>query len=192
MTIPSLDRYIAMDCETVRTRAGHVLAKVGMVDHFGTEIYQSYVFVDRRNVTDWITRVHGIKPGDLDDAPRFQEVQAKIKEILKDKILVGHAVFNDLSWVQHRHPYEDVRDTCLYYPLRKSIGVEREGEYPGLKKLYLKAFGEEIQKDIHCPVEDARAAMRLFMSVRKEFEQSLAAGEDCISGMPAAYQKWFW
>ena len=30
-------------------------------------------------------------------APRFSEVQSKIKAILQDKILVGHAVFNDLA-----------------------------------------------------------------------------------------------
>ena len=105
------------------------------------------------------------------------------------------------QWVQHRHPYEDVRDTSLYYPLRQSVGIDREGEYPSLKKLYAKAFGEEVQTGIHCPVrslsldikircaddiqvEDARAAMRLFMSVREPYEASLAKGEECVAGMP--------
>ena len=91
--------------------------------------------------------------------------------------------------------------------------MDREGEYPGLKKLYVKAFGEEIQKGTHDPVglhsrswtfsisphsllenvfadtllqvEDARAAMRLFLSVREEYERSLARGEECVSGLPA-------
>ena len=89
---------------------------------------------------------------DPDSAPTFEEIRPKIIALLKDKILVGHAVYNDLSWIGHRHPYEDFRDTSLYYPLRKRLGIEREGEYPGLKKLYKEVFGEEIQTDIHCPV----------------------------------------
>jgi DNA polymerase III epsilon subunit-like protein len=39
----------------------------------------------------------GIKPGDLDGAPPFEEVRAKVKELIKDKIIVGHALFNDLA-----------------------------------------------------------------------------------------------
>ena len=30
-------------------------------------------------------------------APKFEEVRQKVKEIIQDKILVGHALFNDLA-----------------------------------------------------------------------------------------------
>lgn len=62
-------------------------------------------------------------------------------------------MYNDLAYIHHRHPYEDVRDTSLYYPLRAKVGVGREGEYPGLKKLYKAVFGEEIQVISHDPVK---------------------------------------
>ena len=54
--------------------------------------------------------------------------------------------------IQHRHPYEDVRDTSLYYPIRQLVNVKREGEYPGLKTLATKILNRDIQKGEHCPV----------------------------------------
>ena len=30
-------------------------------------------------------------------APKFEDVKQKVKELVQDKILVGHAIFNDLA-----------------------------------------------------------------------------------------------
>lgn len=60
-------------------------------------------------VTDYRTHVSGIKPHDLQHgnclvfieisiilaAIPFQEVQKEVFQLLKDKIIVGHAVHND-------------------------------------------------------------------------------------------------
>ena len=54
--------------------------------------------------------------------------------------------------IQIRHPYEDVRDTSLFYPLRKLMGVEREGEQPSLKKMSVKVLDRVIQGGAHDPV----------------------------------------
>jgi DNA polymerase III epsilon subunit-like protein len=37
-------------------------------------------------------------------APTFEQIQPRIKAILQDKILIGHAVFNDLA-VSYVHVY---------------------------------------------------------------------------------------
>ena len=63
--------------------------------------------------------------------------------------------------IQHRHPYEDVRDTALYCPLRKlpNVKVTSEGQYPSLKTLCREVLGMkegEFQKGEHCPVSLAR------------------------------------
>jgi hypothetical protein len=54
---------------------------------------------------------------------------------------------------KHRHRYEDVRDTALFYPLRELVDVYYEGQYPGLRTLASRLLGQEIQKGHgHCPV----------------------------------------
>ena len=100
----------------------------------------------------WLTQVNGILPDQLENAPTAEQILPHIKSILKDKILVGHALYNDLAYISHKHKYEDVRDTSLYYPIRRRMGVEREGEYPGLKKMYKLVFDTDIQVDVHDPV----------------------------------------
>lgn len=45
----------------------------------------------------------------MGSAPSFEEVRTKVKEIVKDKILVGHALFNDLAVSPYTHyipPYD--------------------------------------------------------------------------------------
>ncbi|KAK1923950.1 ribonuclease H-like domain-containing protein [Papiliotrema laurentii] len=167
-------------------------ARIGVVDYKGEALLSSYVYVNPKNVVDYITRINGITPAHLASAPTFETIRPRILALLKDKILVGHAVYNDLAHIHHRHTYEDVRDTSLYYPLRAVLGIGREGEYPSLKRLYKEVFGTEIQVDTHDPVEDARASMRLFMHVREEFETALASYQDCVAGIPRSYEKWFW
>lgn len=190
--LPPMDKYVGMDCEMVGIKGGQALAKIGMVDHTGAVLLESFVFVHPLNVTDWRTDSSGIRQQDMRGAPTFDVVQKKVKELVKDKIIVGHAVFNDLAAVQHRHPYPDVRDTACYVPLRKMAGVTRDGDYPSLKKLAALVLGKDIQKHEHCPVEDARAAMLLFMTVRRDFEEALARGDDPLMGIPPSFEKWYW
>ncbi|KAK4688207.1 hypothetical protein P7C73_g1899, partial [Tremellales sp. Uapishka_1] len=109
-----------------------------MVDHAGAVVLESFVHIHPANITDWRTDTSGIRPGDLDGAPTFEQVQARVKALVKDKIIVGHAVFNDLS------------------------------------------------------VEDARAAMQLFLSVREAYETSLLREEDVVAGIPPSFAQWYW
>ncbi|WRT66700.1 uncharacterized protein IL334_003661 [Kwoniella shivajii] len=187
-TLPDLDRYLAIDCEMVGCKSGQALAKVGIVNHEGSVKLESFVYVNPGNVTDYRTSSSGIKAGDLEGAPIFEDITAKVKDLLKGKIVVGHTLFNDLNAIGHRHPYEDFRDTALYYPLRKKLGVNREGDYPSLKRLSKVILGVDIQQNGdagHDPIEDARATMSIFLSVREEYESSLAKDEDVVSGIPA-------
>jgi hypothetical protein len=40
-------------------------------------------------------------------------------------------------------------------------------------------------------VEDAKAAMDIFLTVREEYETHLAEGGD-VSGIPPSFAKWYW
>lgn len=79
-------------------------------------------------------------------------MRAKVSTLVKDKILVGHTLFNDLAVLEHRHIYENVRDTALFYPLRERMGVRNEGKFPGLRALAKDVLGLEVQEGEHCPV----------------------------------------
>ncbi|RAL38130.1 hypothetical protein DM860_000824 [Cuscuta australis] len=63
------------------------------------------------------------------------------------------------------HPKNDIRDTSEYQPFLK------DGRSRALKSLAAEILGAGIQQGEHCPVEDARAAMFLYLKHRKRWEK---------------------
>jgi RNA exonuclease 4 len=120
-------------------------------------------------ILDYRTPVSGIRPHHLlsTSARPFADVQRDVAGLLAGKILVGHALQNDLRVLGLGHPKRDVRDTARYGKFR----VESKGRAPALRKLARSELGLEIQGGEHSSVEDARVAMLLFQKEKKGFEE---------------------
>lgn len=144
-----IGKYLALDCEMVGTGLEgkqSVLARVSIVNWHCQTILDLFV-APQEKVTDYRTHVSGITPQLLKGAPSFKEVQHKVAELLKDRIVVGHALKNDFNALMLTHPASLCRDTSLYAPLRTPKG--RAGKLKHLVKshlvrLYMKAVGESI------------------------------------------------
>jgi RNA exonuclease 4 len=109
-------RYIAVDCEMVGVGLNRVssLARVSLVNYHGEVILDEYV-KQRENVTDYRTPWSGIRKSDLINgmslvvldtigidnnssiAKPFDEVQQRVNDLLRGRILIGHAVHHDLQ-----------------------------------------------------------------------------------------------
>lgn len=165
----SLTDVIAMDCEMVGVGSmgnKSALGRVTLVNQWRNVVYDEYVR-PTDYVVDFRTQVSGIRPRDLRKAKDFGVVQKEVAELLKGRILVGHALRNDLKALLLSHPKNDIRDTSEYQYFHK------EGRYPALRRLALDNLGVEIQNGEHCPIEDARAAMMLYEKNRKQWERSI-------------------
>jgi len=166
-------KYVALDCEMVGTGPepdkDSALARVSVVDYHGHQVYDSYVQV-KVPVTDYRTAVSGIEPKHLrpDVARPFKDVQSDLKIILDGRILVGHAVKNDLDALIMKHDTRNIRDTSKYSKFR-ALGMI-PGRTPSLKILAEKLLGVEIQVGAHSSVEDARATMALFRLEKEGFD----------------------
>ncbi|CAG7996214.1 unnamed protein product [Penicillium olsonii] len=165
-----LGKYVAMDCEMVGVGPNpdndSVLARVSVVNFNGDQIYDSYVR-PKEMVTDWRTHVSGIAPKHMVEARTLEHVQKEIAEIMSGRILVGHAVSNDLDALLLGHPKRDIRDTSKHPPYRKIAG----GGSPRLKILAEEFLGLKIQDGAHSSVEDARATMALYRREKDAFER---------------------
>ncbi|KAF2789569.1 RNA exonuclease 4 [Melanomma pulvis-pyrius CBS 109.77] len=170
-------KYIALDCEMVGTGPepdrDSALARVSVVNYHGHQVYDSYVRV-KVPVTDYRTAVSGIEPRHLrpDIARPFKEVHDDLKILLEGRILVGHAVKNDLDALLLKHDKRFIRDTSKYSKFREIAMIP--GRTPGLKHLAEKLLGVEIQIGSHSSVEDARATMALFRLEKEGFEVEVA------------------
>lgn len=167
-------KYIAVDCEMVGTGPepdrDSALARVSVVNYHGHQVYDSYVQV-RVPVTDYRTAVSGIEPRHIrkDVARPFKEVHEDMKILLEGRILVGHAVKNDLNALQLKHDKRFIRDTSKFSKFKELSNTP--GRTPALKTLVEKLLGVEIQVGAHSSVEDARATMALFRLEKPAFEE---------------------
>ncbi|OQE25515.1 hypothetical protein PENSTE_c006G09362 [Penicillium steckii] len=169
-TTAEIGKYIAMDCEMVgvgpNPDSDSVLARVSIVNFNGDQIYDSYVR-PKEMVTDWRTHVSGIAPKHMVEARSLETAQKEVAEIMDGRVLVGHAVSNDLDALLLGHPKRDIRDTSKHPEYRKIAG----GGSPRLKMLAEHFLGLKIQDGAHSSVEDARATMALYRREKDAFER---------------------
>ncbi|XP_032163744.1 RNA exonuclease 4 isoform X2 [Mustela erminea] len=99
---------------------------------------------------------------------RLEVIQQEVADLLKGRILVGHALHNDLKVLFLDHPKKTTRDTQKYKPFRSHVKSGR----PSLKLLAEKLLGIRVQEAEHCSIQDAQTAMRLYILVKKEWERT--------------------
>jgi RNA exonuclease 4 len=51
----------------------------------------------KERVTDYRTRISGVHPSDLRDAPGFKATRAEVLDYLRGCIVVGHSLDHDLG-----------------------------------------------------------------------------------------------
>ena len=118
---PEHSRYIALDCEMVGVGSSglrSLLARVCVVDLFGQILLDVHVR-PTEPVTDYRTFVSGVRYGDLTEergAADADVVRERVRKLIEGKVLVGHALENDLAALGLDHPQGDVRDTARYEP----------------------------------------------------------------------------
>jgi len=104
-----IGQYVGIDCEMVGVGGEEdrsVLARVSIVNFHGTQVYDSFV-KQKEVVTDWRTHVSGVSWKNMATARPFEEVQEDVSAILKDRVIVGHAIRNDLDALMLSHPKKD-------------------------------------------------------------------------------------
>jgi len=145
------------------------LARVSVVNYFGAVLLDEFVRQKER-VTDWRTQWSGIRARDMINAKTFEEVQHAVAELIKGRILIGHAIQNDLKALMLSHSRAQIRDTQL---LAHRHGQSRAAR-PALKNLVHHMLHVKIQEGEHNSVTDARATMAIYRHHRKQWEKGYA------------------
>jgi RNA exonuclease 4 len=153
------------------------LARVTVIDWYGQVLFDAHV-QQTQPVTDYRTFVSGITEEDLQGATMsFERCRTIVLQLLHNRILVGHALENDLKVLNISLPWWLTRDTAKYEPFMQmrqshtgdSIGILGPRK---LKHLAKERLHKEIQVvgKPHSPYEDALAALDLYRSDRTHWE----------------------
>lgn len=180
------ERYIAIDCEMVGVGTEgkkSALARASVVNWDGAVLLDTFVRVEER-VTDFRTHVSGVRPKNIhvtnESAMSHEDCRDAVGKLLHNKILVGHALKNDLSVLMLAHPRSEIRDTAKYKPFMRATGRSGGKLRPRkLRDLVLEHLGMKIQVEgeAHCSIDDASATMELFKVVKGRWEKELLAGK---------------
>ncbi|KAI9333357.1 ribonuclease H-like domain-containing protein [Zopfochytrium polystomum] len=166
--LKKIGRYIAIDCEMVgvgRDAKKSALARVSIVNYHGHTLLDTYVQPEVR-VTDYRTANTNLVT--------FRVAHAMVLSLIKDRVLVGHAIGNDLRALRiTKHPSSNLRDTSKYAPFRALNG----GRSPALRTLARHYLGLIIQTGEHSSVIDAQVTMELYKLVRNDWERAFKRGK---------------
>ncbi|KAJ2762250.1 3'-5' exonuclease [Coemansia sp. BCRC 34490] len=173
----AVGKFLAIDCEMVGagfkgSRA--ILARVSVVNYYGHVVMDTFV-KPLEPVTDYRTWVSGIRKSDLENpgVPHFRDVQARVADLIKDRVLVGHAIKHDLKALMLSHPAPLIRDTSRYNGF-KSMMPPNNGATFALRKLAATLLNISIQEGEHSSVTDAKTTMLLYRKVKDDWERELA------------------
>ncbi|XP_065268669.1 apoptosis-enhancing nuclease [Emys orbicularis] len=171
-------KCVAIDCEMVGTGPGgklSELARCTVVNYNGDVIYDKYIRPELP-IVDYRTRWSGISRQHMQNATPFSAAQREILKILKDKIVVGHAIHNDFRALKYFHPRSRTRDTSRIPLLNRKAGLPVKVS-ASLKSLARQLLHKRIQvgQKGHSSVEDARTSMELYRLVEVQWEQELAS-----------------
>jgi len=149
------------------------VARVTVVDWNGRIVYDEFVRQEEE-VTDYRTFVSGITQLDVEDATlTLDECRQHVETMIAGKILVGHALKNDLRALDLSHPWMATRDTAKYEPFMQTRFDDNVLWPRKLKDLAFEKLEREIQREgeAHSAYEDAAAAMDLYKTVRRKWEK---------------------
>jgi DNA polymerase III epsilon subunit-like protein len=158
-------------------------------------LYDAYV-KPSKNITDYRTQWSGITKDRLNqsDVITLEECRMNVLEILSSSpdgrvvVLVGHALSNDFDVLKIRHPFHLTRDTAWYRPFMRPTRKRHysrklsdlTNEHLGIKiqsngssSLYDRDDNTNKYSLGHDSIEDAAAALMLYMKVSLEWEKSL-------------------
>jgi len=156
---------IAINCDMVDTQQGNKLARVSIINSNYETIYDKFV-KSTAKVTNYHTWLSGIRPEDIEHGEEFSKVKIEVTQILKNKLLIGHSLERDFRVLKILHPKHMIRDTSTYPEFVQLIN----GQTPSLKRLAFYYLEITIEDGKHRFVQNAKAALQLYMMVRNDWE----------------------
>ncbi len=161
--------YIALDLETTGLDPNKdKIIQIGFIvfNENGKifEKYETYINTNKE-IPEIISEITGIKNEDIKNAPKFEKIKSKIQNLLNENTLVGHNIDFDISFLIKEGI--TIKKTYIDTLFLSSAIFSNEKSH-SLENL-CKNFKIK-QKKAHTALEDSISAMKLFLILKKSYE----------------------
>ncbi len=174
--------YVAIDIETTGLNSYEddiiELATVVFQDDKILDEWSSLIYPEQELPPE-ITRLTGITPAMLSNAPDIRQVRSKVRQMLGDHIVVGHNVSFDMGFLERAHI--GVRQHRIDTITLASILLPKAGRYG------LQALAQSLQlprsadAQSHRALADARTTAALFFTLsQKAFALDFAVLDEIV------------
>ena len=153
---------LAIDCEMVTCYHNNtkkmMAGRVSIVDIHDNVLLDALMQPPGK-IINYNTKYSGLSKKILKNAPPLFVVQRLVQSIIKDKLLIGHAIDNDLAALGIYHPKEHIEDTQKM----STIILTCNNKQPSLKHAAKIILNTDIQNNgPHDSVQDAKATMAIY------------------------------
>lgn len=146
-----ISNWVAFDVEKIQTEYKDEPTQVSIVDYNNNIIYETYV-TPRGSPKSLIVKRGVARVANI--SKPYEIVREEIKEILKDKIIIGHDLSNEFRAFRLNESDYKTIDTAVL-PIFKIITLKPRT----LKSLTKEVLDRDIQTGKHSATEDAIATM---------------------------------
>ncbi|KAL7577570.1 hypothetical protein ACA910_015098 [Epithemia clementina (nom. ined.)] len=174
------DLHVALRCGMVSTgvNGGNLAAaRVTVVNWDNQVVMDTFVKVPPEEVFDYHTEQTGITAELLamTSALQFNVARAKVGNLIRGKILIGHGLEVDLGALNLTHPGCETRDLMTYPPfMRKVCDGQSTVVLPRkMDDLMNFVFGRILNSDRPTLLREAVGCMELYKHARFEWEREL-------------------
>ncbi|KAF8323886.1 hypothetical protein DL93DRAFT_2069973 [Clavulina sp. PMI_390] len=169
-----------------------MLARVSICDFRGRVILDTYVR-PTQPVTNYFNT--GITPANLASGSSIDDVRSFVALQIRNKIIVGFKLYEDLKMLRLVHPALATRDIHQYWPYRDALLPLARPEDRTMNidlPIYIfRLMGHRIAVNTHDSLENARACMDLYRSTRAWETDYEATGDWPCMIYPGEFQQYF-
>jgi len=185
----NLDVYVSLATQTVLSPRGNMLARICIVDHRGDILLDSLVLPTDEAI-DYHTARTGFEASYFvpsHGAVPFEDVRYQAQQLLNNKIVVAYELWRSLDALRLFHRADQTRDLATYIPMQTTIAEGGDG----FRNLMKRFMNRSIRDGLENAVEDARAAIDLYRSCRKDWEGVISSSVWPCLLPPKQFQRWY-
>ncbi|MGE5437474.1 MAG: exonuclease domain-containing protein [Syntrophothermus sp.] len=166
--------FCALDVETTGLSPYYSrIIEIGLVHIKDMQVVNTYSTLVNPGslIPYYITQLTGIRQDDVYDAPYFEDIASEVKNFIGNKILLGHNLSFDISFIKHEFSKCKVEN-----PINLSLCTLRLARkiYPFLNRKSLNSVCNHLNIKLinaHRALDDAEAAGRILMRMLPELTE---------------------